>query len=97
MWLLDFLHFFLGGLLDNHTSKLSEVASHAYKKGLGPHHPWIIRQGAKMAMIAVPSREHFLHETCANYEDIGEFKVSLDKVRAYIWEYYRSRSLDTLP
>lgn len=97
MWLFDFLHYFMENLYNERSMKLSDVASHAYKKGLGPHHPWMIRQAAKVAMIAVPPRDTFLNDTKATYEDILEFKTQLEKVRPYLWDYYRAHKLDQLP
>lgn len=67
MWLLDFLHHFMGMIHDDRDAKLSHVAKEAYNKGLGPHHPWVVRQAAKVAMLAVPSRQTFLEETKAEY------------------------------
>lgn len=97
MWLLDFLHHFMEKLYNERDAKLSAVAKNAYNKGLGPHHPWVIRQGAKVAMLAVPSRESFFNETKASYEQIYEFKTCLEKFRPWLWDYYRQKKLDDLP
>lgn len=43
MWLLDFLHHFMGQLSTDRSAKLSSIAKHAYAEGLGPHHPWVVR------------------------------------------------------
>lgn len=59
MWLLDFIYYLMYKLLHNREASLSNCAKEAYSKGLGPHHPWAIRQLAKIAMLAVPNRDNF--------------------------------------
>ena len=65
---MDFLHHFLEGLYNDREAKLSAIAKHSYNMALSPHHPWLIRQGAKIAMVAVPSRDNFLKAIKATYE-----------------------------
>ena len=57
LWLLDFLSIFMKNLYEDKTTSLGHCAKDAYSKGLGPHHPWAVRQGAKLAMMACPSRD----------------------------------------
>lgn len=97
MWLLDFLHHLMEMLYTDRQAKLSACAKHAYSEGLGPHHPWVVRQAAKVAMLAAPSRETFLTESKATYEQINEFKTQLEKIRLPLWEYYRQKNIDKLP
>jgi len=57
MWLLDFVGLLFDRLNKNRTGKLSDIAKDSYSKTLGNHHPWVVRQAAKIAMLGVPSRE----------------------------------------
>lgn len=68
MWLLDFIVIFLTMADANRTIHLRECAKEAYAKGLGPHHPWVVRQAAKVAMYACPGREVLLDATKLTYE-----------------------------
>ncbi|CDW83219.1 glycolipid transfer protein domain-containing protein 1-like [Stylonychia lemnae] len=97
LWLLDFLHHFMTMLHTNRDAKLSACAKHAYSEGLGPHHPWVVRQAAKVAMLACPSRENFLNDTKATYEQIDEFKQTLEQFRGQLWEYYKQKAIIDLP
>lgn len=97
MWLLDFLHHFFLMLDQDRKAKLSAVAKHAYSEGLGPHHPWVIRQGAKVAMLACPSRDSFLTETQASYEQVKEILGYIDTFREVLWQYYKDKGLVDLP
>ena len=78
----------MGRINEDRDSKLSTLVREAYNKGLGPHHPWIVRQGANLAMMAVPSRESFLAEIKAEYSQIKEFAENVEKFRPSLWKYY---------
>eukprot|EP00347_Sterkiella_histriomuscorum_P023651 403333863 len=97
MWLLDFLHHFMNQIYNDRTAKLSSCAKFAYSEGLGPHHPWAIRQVAKVGMLAAPSRDSFLTETKATYEQIDEFRTELERFRPALWSYYKEKNLIDLP
>lgn len=66
LWLMDFLETLMYELAKDRNASLSHCARAAYDKGLGPNHPWVIRQTAKVAMLAVPSREKFLNNIGAD-------------------------------
>ncbi|XP_013377669.1 PREDICTED: glycolipid transfer protein domain-containing protein 2 [Chinchilla lanigera] len=36
----------------------------AYRTALAPHHPWLIRQAARLAFLALPSRDRLLELAC---------------------------------
>lgn len=63
-WFFDFLHEIFKGLTDDKTMKLSKVAGAAYSKALGPHHPWVLRKVAGVAMNAISYREVFVKGYC---------------------------------
>lgn len=97
LWLFDFLHYFMDMIHDERDAKLSACAKNAYSKGLGIHHPWVVRQAAKLAMLATPSRETFLHDANASYEQIAEFKALLEQFRGPLWAFYKEKGLEELP
>ena len=74
LWLLDFLYVLMSNLADDATATLPSAVKEAYSQGLGPHHPWILRKAAGVAMIAVMSRETFEKDTGATIEDYKVFK-----------------------
>lgn len=58
-------------------SKLNEIEAHektatickaAYNDTLAQYHPWIVRQGANVAMYAMPTREQLLNRVCFDVE-----------------------------
>ncbi|KAK5647031.1 hypothetical protein RI129_005495 [Pyrocoelia pectoralis] len=69
---LDFLRVFLKSvaeLKDNENT--SAVGRAAYDKTLSHHHTFIIRNGARLAMHTMPTREQLLKKICGeNEEDI---------------------------
>lgn len=60
LWLLDFFEILFQNLNENREETLGHIAKEAYNKGLAPHHPWIVRQGAKIGLLAVPHKETFM-------------------------------------
>ncbi|XP_034845186.1 glycolipid transfer protein domain-containing protein 2 [Mirounga leonina] len=38
--------------------------SDAYRTSLGPHHPWLVRQAARLAFLAFPGRDRWLELAC---------------------------------
>ncbi|KAM5273520.1 glycolipid transfer protein domain-containing protein 2 [Ctenodactylus gundi] len=38
--------------------------SDAYRTALAPHHPWLVRQAARLAFLALPSRDRLLQLAC---------------------------------
>ena len=62
-WLLDFLHQFFKMVDTQRDQALSHCARDAYLETLGTHHPWAVRQAAKLAMYAVPGKETLMLST----------------------------------
>ena len=96
LWLMDFLHILMKNLHEDQSTSLGNCAKDAYSKGLGPHHPWVVRQAAKVAMLACPSRETFIQGTGGNYDDILFVKETVEKIKAPLWMYYEKKGLDKL-
>lgn len=59
-WFFNFLTEIFKNMNLDRKSKLSKIASDAYNKSLGPHHPWVLRKVASAAMVAVNYREVFI-------------------------------------
>jgi len=102
-WFLDFLKIFLGGMGNNPTRSASDAAKEGYEKALGPHHPFMLRQVAKIAMVAAPGRKTFNtklfptlkpEEICAYLITIEE---ELIKTTTHLWKFYTDNNLTDLP
>lgn len=102
-WFLDFLSVMFGGIGRNPHKAPSDAAKEAYEKCLGPHHPFLLRQAAKVAMVAVPNRKSFekgllpgrtSEKIC---QDMTAIDDELIKVRKTLWDFYTSHKLTELP
>jgi len=56
-WLTKFCSHLFDLLLNSPEIPLSTCCQTAYKDQFGPHHPWIIRKGAGLAMKAAGTRD----------------------------------------
>jgi len=97
LWLCDFIYHLMYNLDHDRTHSLGHCAKDAYSKGLGPHHPWIVRNGAKVAMMACPSRESFISHCEFTYEQIGEVRDALLKIKEPLWEEFKKNKWEELP
>lgn len=79
---LDFLRVFLKGvseLKDNENT--SPVGRAAYEKTLSHHHTFVVRNGAKLAMYTMPTKEQLLKKLCGeNAEEIQRTVTTLPKM-----------------
>lgn len=57
---MDYLAILLGDLSNFPDKSMKEISKNAYEVALGPHHPWLIRKTASIAVAAVPTKEDFL-------------------------------------
>jgi hypothetical protein len=105
MWFMDFLSVLITHLLED-TKELKEMASDAYDKALGPHHPWLVRSGIHAAMYFCPSKATFwknllAESTVADPARIktilASFLEQMEPVRKQLWDFYRANKLDDLP
>lgn len=44
--------------------KTTTICKAAYNDTLAQHHPWLVRQGAMVAMYTMPTREALLNKVC---------------------------------
>ena len=56
-WLLEFFTNLLGVLTTDPNAELPKIVRDSYDKSFGPHHPWIVRKGAQLAMKSCPYKE----------------------------------------
>jgi hypothetical protein len=59
LWLCDFVETLFRLLYEDQKATMHHCAKEAYNKAFGSHHPWAVRQAAKLALMAVPYRETF--------------------------------------
>ncbi|XP_007521568.2 glycolipid transfer protein domain-containing protein 2 [Erinaceus europaeus] len=62
--------------------------SDAYSAVLGPHHPWLIRQAARLAFLAFPGRRHLLKLACPGAREV-EARAALTRAAGTLEDVYR--------
>ena len=69
-WLTKFLTKLLDNLINNHAMTLVAACQDAYATGFADHHPWIVRKGAGLAMMAAGQKEALIQKWgVTNVED----------------------------
>ena len=96
MWLLDYLTLLLKDIRDFPEKSMKEVSKNAYDMALAPHHPWLIRNIASVAVAAVPSKEDFLDKTNCDIKQIGEAVDKLTILKDALWKFYKENGIDDL-
>lgn len=56
-WLTIFVSTLFDKLAQSEDAELPKTLRESYDIAFGPHHPWIVRKGAGLAMRAAPARE----------------------------------------
>ena len=59
-WLSKFITKLLDNLINNNEMTLVAACKDAYTTGFAQHHPWLVRQGAGLAMNAAGAKETLL-------------------------------------
>jgi hypothetical protein len=57
---MDFIYELMRTLAEDQAIELNKAVKHAYDTGLAPHHPWVIKKAAGLAMKAAPYRKGFV-------------------------------------
>jgi len=103
LWFMEFLSVLLGKLGSDPNKAPSDASKEGYEKALGPHHPFMLRQAAKVAMLAIPGRKTFdktLFPTL-RADQICIYLVSIEdqieKFRKPIVKFYKENNLLELP
>ena len=55
-WMMKYVTDLFTNVVDQTDFKMSKCAQEAYKSALEEHHPWALKQAAKLAMGLIPSR-----------------------------------------
>jgi hypothetical protein len=63
-WFFDFLHSLFTDFVGDRTVMMSKLAQKAYDVALGPHHPFLLKKAAGVAMKACKKREKFIESLC---------------------------------
>ncbi|XP_078283955.1 ceramide-1-phosphate transfer protein-like [Rhinoraja longicauda] len=75
---LQWLQLFLDQLrLSTDTGSMYQMCADAYRRSLGKHHGWLVRQAAALAFLALPTRAEFLHILCV--QDGADTKAQLHR------------------
>ncbi|XP_027482076.1 glycolipid transfer protein domain-containing protein 2 isoform X3 [Zalophus californianus] len=61
--------------------------SDAYRTALGPHHPWLVRQAARLAFLAFPGRDRWLELACPGAGE-AEARAALVRVAGTLEDVY---------
>ena len=110
-WFFDFLREVFINCESQRDQKLSKVASAAYDKALGPHHPWLLRKVAGAAMIALNSRDTFLanygneqaevqgveYNEEKTYQDFVFLGQQAEQLAEKLWAFCKENGCDKLP
>uniref|UniRef100_A0A8C8TCD2 Glycolipid transfer protein domain containing 2 n=2 Tax=Peromyscus maniculatus bairdii TaxID=230844 RepID=A0A8C8TCD2_PERMB len=59
----------------------------AYSTALAPHHPWLIRQAARLALLALPSRGRLLQLACPGARE-ADARVALARAARVLEDVY---------
>jgi len=103
MWFFDYVSTFLGNLAADKKESVSGCSKDAYDKALGPHHPFPVRAGAKLAMTACPNRGKLFKGMFGDLEEDEIYKFLnlvvelVDPIRKNLWKYYEEKNLTGLP
>lgn len=98
LWLCDYVESLMNHLHTDEKLSLQKCAKRAYKKALAPHHPFVVKQAAKVAFLALrQKREEFFKNTDFTIEKIKEVEALISKLKKPIWDFYRENSYEKLP
>lgn len=102
-WFLDYSAYLLNSLGKNPKATLADTAKAAYAATLAPHHSFMLRSIAKVAMSAAPSRRVFESRLFPGLssEKTGaiskEISAKLDKIRNVFWKFYAENKIMEIP
>ncbi len=94
---MDFISMMFRLIDENRDMSLCNIAKESYAHTLGIHHPWVVRQAAKVAMYAIPSRDTLIHTTGLTFDQCKEITSNADLIRNELWAFYQEHKLENLP
>jgi len=103
MWFLDFTSVMLNNIQNDRKVAISDAAKRAYSEALGPHHPFIVRTAAGLAMMAAPGRDKLLNglfpatSEDEKYKYVKQIVDLVGPIRTFLWKFYTDNELTKLP
>mmetsp|Transcript_17842 Transcript_17842/g.30274 ORF Transcript_17842/g.30274 Transcript_17842/m.30274 type:complete len:92 (-) Transcript_17842:70-345(-) len=90
---------------------MGKLAQAAYTKALAPHHSWVLKQAAGVAMKAVKRRDKFLLSVCTEqkkltgadyseeelYSDLATLGQQSGRLAELLWALCNEQELTKLP
>ncbi|XP_073903151.1 glycolipid transfer protein domain-containing protein 2 isoform X1 [Castor canadensis] len=64
-----------------------EQCGDAYRTALAPHHPWLVRQAARLAFLALPSRDRLLELACPGTSE-ADARAALARAASTLEDVY---------
>ena len=101
-WFTEFVSCMWGSLATDAKASPATSSKNAYSKALGPHHPFFLRQIAKIAMLAAPSRKNFdqfIFPNMTAEESLSLLQVGspcLDKLKDTLWGFFKANNITEL-
>ena len=80
-WLTKFVTKIFENLLNQPEMTLVAGLQDAYQTGFAPHHPWLVRKGAGLAMCAAGSKEALLQKWGITVEQTQPFLPKITQLR----------------
>lgn len=68
MWFLTFVSVTFNELKNKPTEKLSEILNTAYDTAFNEKHAWLVRKGAKIAIMASTDRKSLVEVMVGKYD-----------------------------
>lgn len=99
---LEFIRAFLEKLPSlGSCDKTSTVCQQAYNDTLAKYHPWLVRKGANVAMLAMPTRDVLLKKVCTDIEKATKDLPRMLEMSKIVYdrteELYTKYNLHSLP
>mmetsp|Transcript_5855 Transcript_5855/g.9009 ORF Transcript_5855/g.9009 Transcript_5855/m.9009 type:complete len:217 (+) Transcript_5855:186-836(+) len=100
-WLLEFMQVICTMISDEENDhNMREIATAAYYQALAPHHPWLVRTAAGVALFAVPNKDRFLAlletDQASAIRDLRTFKVMSKPVLDSLFDFHEENGLNKL-
>jgi len=99
--LLEFMQVICTMISDEENDhNMREIATAAYYQALAPHHPWLVRTAAGVALFAVPNKDRFLAlletDQASAIRDLRTFKVMSKPVLDSLFDFHEENGLNKL-
>ena len=97
-WLTKFLTKLLDNLINRHDMTLVAACQDAYTTGFADHHPWLVRKGAGLAMMAAGQKEALIAKWgVSNVEEARPALEAFTNLRDQLHQLLSSKDLLALP